>query len=261
MSSGAGRSLLSARGARVRDVSGCVETEKLPRILLCGNFRRTAVGESAVAVCVHSVWLLLCPHHWRGASVCAVRENTKPDWILVSKSVRRARSESASSNGMTPLAKYKLVFLGDQGVGKTCVINRFVYDTFDKNYQAPIPYPASSRQHLSIKNGGLSLCVRAARAICIRDLSRESRRARFRNATADASRTLETTHALSPRARAESVSHRGGGGGGASESAHARAAEMSTRAGYHRHRLLVQDDVPRGPRRAASNDSGDLQSR
>ncbi|KAJ1457306.1 putative RAB6 protein [Pelagophyceae sp. CCMP2097] len=37
-----------------------------------------------------------------------------------------------------PLAKYKLVFLGDQGVGKTCLINRFVYDTFDKNYQATI---------------------------------------------------------------------------------------------------------------------------
>lgn len=39
---------------------------------------------------------------------------------------------------MAPLAKYKLVFLGDQGVGKTCIINRFVYDSFDKNYQATI---------------------------------------------------------------------------------------------------------------------------
>ena len=38
----------------------------------------------------------------------------------------------------TPLAKYKLVFLGDQGVGKTCIINRFVYDSFEKNYQATI---------------------------------------------------------------------------------------------------------------------------
>ena len=37
-----------------------------------------------------------------------------------------------------PKAKYKLVFLGDQGVGKTCIINRFVYDSFDKNYQATI---------------------------------------------------------------------------------------------------------------------------
>merc|ERR1719263_2392673 len=37
-----------------------------------------------------------------------------------------------------PLTKYKLVFLGDQGVGKTCIINRFVYDSFDRNYQATI---------------------------------------------------------------------------------------------------------------------------
>mmetsp|Transcript_5111 Transcript_5111/g.2875 ORF Transcript_5111/g.2875 Transcript_5111/m.2875 type:complete len:97 (-) Transcript_5111:1000-1290(-) len=33
-----------------------------------------------------------------------------------------------------PVAKYKLVFLGDQSVGKTSIINRFVYDTFDANY-------------------------------------------------------------------------------------------------------------------------------
>ncbi|KAL4435375.1 hypothetical protein ABPG74_022858 [Tetrahymena malaccensis] len=31
----------------------------------------------------------------------------------------------------TPLSKYKLVFLGDQGVGKTSIINRFMFDTFD----------------------------------------------------------------------------------------------------------------------------------
>lgn len=37
-----------------------------------------------------------------------------------------------------PLAKYKLVFLGDQSVGKTSVITRFMYDTFDTSYQATI---------------------------------------------------------------------------------------------------------------------------
>jgi len=37
-----------------------------------------------------------------------------------------------------PLAKYKLVFLGDQSVGKTSVITRFMYDTFDSTYQPTI---------------------------------------------------------------------------------------------------------------------------
>lgn len=43
-----------------------------------------------------------------------------------------------STPNISPLAKYKLVFLGDQGVGKTSIITRFMYDTFDKNYQATI---------------------------------------------------------------------------------------------------------------------------
>lgn len=34
--------------------------------------------------------------------------------------------------------KYKIVFLGDQSVGKTSVIHRFIYDSFDENYQATI---------------------------------------------------------------------------------------------------------------------------
>eukprot|EP01113_Clastostelium_recurvatum_P038996 TRINITY_DN589_c0_g1_i2.p1 TRINITY_DN589_c0_g1~~TRINITY_DN589_c0_g1_i2.p1 ORF type:complete len:209 (-),score=32.66 TRINITY_DN589_c0_g1_i2:277-903(-) len=39
---------------------------------------------------------------------------------------------------MEALSKYKLVFLGDQSVGKTSVITRFMYDTFDSTYQATI---------------------------------------------------------------------------------------------------------------------------
>ena len=35
-------------------------------------------------------------------------------------------------------AKHKLVFLGDIYVGKTSIINRFMYESFDNNYQATI---------------------------------------------------------------------------------------------------------------------------
>ena len=34
--------------------------------------------------------------------------------------------------------KYKVVFLGDQSVGKTSIITRFLYDNFDNSYQATI---------------------------------------------------------------------------------------------------------------------------
>mmetsp|Transcript_14923 Transcript_14923/g.41932 ORF Transcript_14923/g.41932 Transcript_14923/m.41932 type:complete len:212 (-) Transcript_14923:295-930(-) len=44
----------------------------------------------------------------------------------------------ASNNSVSPLAKYKLVFLGDQSVGKTSIITRFMYDKFDNTYQATI---------------------------------------------------------------------------------------------------------------------------
>jgi Ras-related protein Rab-6A len=48
------------------------------------------------------------------------------------------RTPSASSTSLAPLAKYKLVFLGDQSVGKTSIITRFMYDNFDRHYQATI---------------------------------------------------------------------------------------------------------------------------
>ena len=41
-------------------------------------------------------------------------------------------------NQVSPMQKYKLVFLGDVYVGKTSIINRFMYETFDVNYQATI---------------------------------------------------------------------------------------------------------------------------
>eukprot|EP00029_Vermamoeba_vermiformis_P000061 TRINITY_DN10065_c0_g1_i1.p1 TRINITY_DN10065_c0_g1~~TRINITY_DN10065_c0_g1_i1.p1 ORF type:complete len:208 (+),score=25.78 TRINITY_DN10065_c0_g1_i1:253-876(+) len=46
---------------------------------------------------------------------------------------------SASDDADTPgLSKFKIVFLGDQNVGKTSIITRFIYDTFDDTYQATI---------------------------------------------------------------------------------------------------------------------------
>ena len=39
---------------------------------------------------------------------------------------------------VSPMPKYKLVFLGDIYVGKTSIINQFMYDSFDNNYQATI---------------------------------------------------------------------------------------------------------------------------
>ncbi|KAF1919733.1 ras family-domain-containing protein [Ampelomyces quisqualis] len=44
-------------------------------------------------------------------------------------------AQSAYSN---PLKKFKLVFLGEQSVGKTSLITRFMYDSFDNTYQATI---------------------------------------------------------------------------------------------------------------------------
>ena len=54
-------------------------------------------------------------------------------------------SEQKGSNGagasqvnIQQLSKYKIVFLGDQGVGKTSIITRFMYDSFDKLYQVGV---------------------------------------------------------------------------------------------------------------------------
>ncbi|KAF8563758.1 hypothetical protein P879_03743 [Paragonimus westermani] len=45
---------------------------------------------------------------------------------------------TAVADFSNPLRKFKLVFLGEQSVGKTSLITRFMYDTFDSVYQATI---------------------------------------------------------------------------------------------------------------------------
>lgn len=44
----------------------------------------------------------------------------------------------SSTDKSNILRKYKIVFLGDQGVGKTSLITRFMYDTFEEQYSATI---------------------------------------------------------------------------------------------------------------------------
>ncbi|XP_033876391.1 ras-related protein Rab-6A-like isoform X3 [Acipenser ruthenus] len=47
-------------------------------------------------------------------------------------------STTAGGEFGNPLRKFKLVFLGEQSVGKTSLITRFMYDSFDNTYQATI---------------------------------------------------------------------------------------------------------------------------
>ncbi|KAM0056021.1 putative P-loop containing nucleoside triphosphate hydrolase [Helianthus debilis subsp. tardiflorus] len=67
--------------------------------------------------------------------------------------------------GVSPLAKYKLVFLGDQSVGKTSIITRFMYDKFDTTYQVSVssnPFTGSTLNGVesSTQSGFNALFVR-----------------------------------------------------------------------------------------------------
>ncbi|KAK7248802.1 hypothetical protein SO694_00041237 [Aureococcus anophagefferens] len=88
-----------------------------------------------------------CPHHLSVPDKSPRRSPSSSRRRAPRRRESRSLSYSRAAHGarrrgggreLAPLAKYKLVFLGDQGVGKTCIINRFVYDSFDKNYQATI---------------------------------------------------------------------------------------------------------------------------
>ena len=62
------------------------------------------------------------------------------------------------------LQKYKLVFIGDQSVGKTSIISRFMYDQFDNHYASTIgidfvsksvPVDNGTRE----RRGGTAVCA------------------------------------------------------------------------------------------------------
>jgi GTPase SAR1 family protein len=60
-------------------------------------------------------------------------EEVQPQAEKPEEELHEEIQEPAPSSSLP--SKYKIVFLGDTFVGKTCLINRFMYDTFNENYQ------------------------------------------------------------------------------------------------------------------------------
>ena len=63
---------------------------------------------------------------------------------------------NSNLNPETP--KYKLIFLGDQGVGKSCILNRFLNDAFTEDYQATIGLDFQSK-NVQIENQDIHLLL------------------------------------------------------------------------------------------------------
>ena len=65
----------------------------------------------------------------------------------------------ASENDKPENPKYKLIFLGDQSVGKSCILNRFINDTFTEDYQATIGLDFQSKEKVQIDNQDIHLLL------------------------------------------------------------------------------------------------------
>ena len=63
---------------------------------------------------------------------------------------------NSKKNPETP--KYKLIFLGDQNVGKSSILNRFLNDTFVEEYQATIGLDFQSK-NVQIENQDIHLLL------------------------------------------------------------------------------------------------------
>ena len=65
---------------------------------------------------------------------------------------------STSVNLKPEIPKYKLIFLGDQNVGKSSILNRFTNDTFSEDYQATIGLDFQSK-NIQIDNQDIHLLL------------------------------------------------------------------------------------------------------
>ena len=65
----------------------------------------------------------------------------------------------ASKNDKPENPKYKLIFLGDQSVGKSCILNRFMNDTFTEDYQATIGLDFQTKKKVQIDNQDIHLLL------------------------------------------------------------------------------------------------------
>ena len=65
----------------------------------------------------------------------------------------------ASESDKTENPEYKLIFLGDQSVGKSCILNRFINDTFTEDYQATIGLDFQSKEKVQIDNQDIHLLL------------------------------------------------------------------------------------------------------
>ncbi|KAK6202953.1 ras family-domain-containing protein [Scheffersomyces amazonensis] len=64
--------------------------------------------------------------------------NGKSSQSISNSSSNNNTNNNSNNDKINILRKYKIVFLGDQSVGKTSLITRFMYDTFDETYAATI---------------------------------------------------------------------------------------------------------------------------
>lgn len=59
----------------------------------------------------------------------------------------RKEDEISFATGKSNVVKFKVVFLGDQGVGKSSVISRFIKNEFDETHNVQVRVNVAYRRH------------------------------------------------------------------------------------------------------------------